>query len=78
MADPCGGNYTQAGLSATRKRGQQGGWLALLSPTKKALALKLHQERNHTIEEICNMMGISKLTLYNYLNKAGQDATGMA
>lgn len=43
-----------------------------------ALALKLHQERNHTIEEICNMMGISKSTLYNYLSKAGKDATGMA
>jgi hypothetical protein len=33
------------------------------SVRKKALALKLHQERNHTIEEICNMMGISKSTL---------------
>ncbi|MDR6352602.1 recombinase family protein [Pantoea sp. SORGH_AS_0659] len=69
---------TQAGLSAARQRGRQGGRTALLSPTKKALALKLHQERNHTIEEICNMMGISKSTLYNYLSKAGKDATGMA
>lgn len=69
---------TQAGLSAARRRGRQGGRPALLSPTKKALALKLHQERNHTIEEICNMMGISKSTLYNYLNKTGQDATGVA
>ncbi|MGX5089514.1 hypothetical protein [Enterobacter sp. UPMP2052] len=50
----------------------------MLSPTKKALALKLHQERNHTIEEICNMMGISKSKLYNYLSKAIKDATGMA
>jgi DNA invertase Pin-like site-specific DNA recombinase len=69
---------TQAGLSAARRRGRQGGRPALLSPTKKAQALKLHQERNHTIEEICNMMGISKSTLYNYLSKAGKDATGMA
>ncbi|MNP02588.1 DNA-invertase hin [compost metagenome] len=69
---------TQAGLSAARRRGRKGGRPALLSPTKKALALKLHQERNHTIEEICNMMGISKSTLYNYLSKAGKDATGMA
>lgn len=69
---------TLAGLSAARRRGRQGGRPALLSPTKKALALKLHQERNHTIEEICNMMGISKSTLYNYLSKAGKDATGMA
>ncbi|MFG6093402.1 MULTISPECIES: recombinase family protein [Enterobacter] len=69
---------TQAGLSSARRRGRQGGRPTILSPTKKALALKLHQERNHTIEEICKMMGISKSTLYNYLNKAGQDATGMA
>lgn len=31
-----------AGLSAARKRGRQGGRPALLSPTKKALVLKLH------------------------------------
>lgn len=36
----------QAGLSATRRRG---GRHTLLSPTKKALALKLHQKRKHTI-----------------------------
>lgn len=69
---------TQVGLSAARQRGRQGGSRALLSPTKKALALKLHQERNHTIEEIRNMMGISKSTSYNYLSKAGKDATRMA
>ncbi|WP_439329503.1 recombinase family protein, partial [Enterobacter hormaechei] len=57
---------TQAGLSSARRRGRQGGRPTILSPTKKALALKLHQERNHTIEEICKMMGISKSTLYNW------------
>lgn len=69
---------TKAGLSAARARGRQGGRPTLLTPTKRALALKLHQERNHTIEEICNMMGISKSTLYNYLNQAGKDALRMA
>lgn len=41
----------------------------MLSPTKKALALKLYQEQYHIIEEICSMMGISKSTLNNYLSK---------
>ncbi|WP_341464704.1 sigma factor-like helix-turn-helix DNA-binding protein [Cedecea davisae] len=43
-----------------------------------ALALKLYQECNHTIEEICNMMGTSKSTLNNYLSMARKDAAGMA
>jgi predicted DNA binding protein len=35
--------------------------------------VKLHRERNHTVEEICKTMGISKSTLYNYLDKAESD-----
>jgi hypothetical protein len=49
-----------------------------LDPIKRALVLKLHHERNHTIEEICKMMGISKSTLCNYLDKAHSDVIGAA
>jgi DNA invertase Pin-like site-specific DNA recombinase len=69
---------TQAGLAAARARGRMGGRPQRLDPTKRALALKLHHERNHTIEEICKMMGISKSTLYNYLDKADRDVIGAA
>lgn len=69
---------TKAGLSAARARGRLGGRPALLNPVKRALTLKLYQERKHTVEEICSMMGISKSTLYNYLSKADKDAIGMA
>ncbi|MGP2423772.1 recombinase family protein [Yersinia sp. 2538 StPb PI] len=69
---------TRAGLSAARARGRQGGRPAMLNPAKRALTLKLHQERKHTVEEICSMMGISKSTLYNYLSKADKDGIGMA
>ncbi|KAG0290263.1 hypothetical protein BGZ96_006286 [Linnemannia gamsii] len=69
---------TQAGLVAARARGRMGGRPKRLNPTKRALALKLHHERNHTIEEICKMMDISKSTLYNYLDKADSDVTGIA
>jgi transposase-like protein len=35
------------------------------------LVVKLYREKQHTIREICRMMGISKPTLYNYLAEAG-------
>jgi DNA invertase Pin-like site-specific DNA recombinase len=65
---------TQAGLSAARARGRQGGRPKLLNPKKRELALRLHQERQHSIAEICQIMGISKSTLYNYLGVHGVDS----
>lgn len=65
---------TQAGLSAARARGRQGGRPKRLSPNKRELLLRLHQERQHSIAEICQIMGISKSTLYNYLAEHGMDA----
>lgn len=65
---------TQAGLSAARARGRQGGRPKLLDPKKRELALRLYQERQHTIVEICQLMGISKSTLYNYLAEQSIDA----
>ena len=69
---------TQAGLVAARARGRMGGRPRRLDPVKLALAVKLHRERNHTVEEICKMMGISKSTLYNYLDKADGDGGRVA
>jgi transposase-like protein len=42
-----------------------------LEPAKRQLVVKLYTEKQHTIVEICRMMGISKPTLYNYLAEAG-------
>ena len=69
---------TQAGLVAARARGRMGGRPRRLDPVKLALAVKLHRERNHTVEEICKMMGISKSTLYNYHDKAESDGGRVA
>lgn len=69
---------TQAGLAAARVRGRMGGRPKRLAPAKLALALRLHHEDKHTIKEICQMMGISKSTLYNYLTKADSDAVRAA
>lgn len=61
---------TQAGLVAARARGRLGGRPKALDPTKRKLAVQLYNERQHTITEICQMMGISKPTLYNYVEEA--------
>lgn len=58
---------TQAGLQAARARGRNGGRPKSLSNDKQALAVKLYIEREHTVDQICEMMGISKPTLYKYI-----------
>ena len=53
---------TQAGLTAARARGRKGGRPKALNATKRRLAVKLYNQREHPIDEICRMMGISKPT----------------
>jgi len=60
---------TKAGLAAARARGRLGGRpLALDEKQREALVL-LYKEKKHSVNEICQIMGISKQTLYNYLRK---------
>lgn len=58
---------TQAGLQAARARGRKGGRPKALNKDKRALAVKLYDEKKHTVDQICEMMGISKPTLYKYI-----------
>jgi DNA invertase Pin-like site-specific DNA recombinase len=58
---------TQAGLIAARARGRLGGRPKALDPKKRELAVKLYNDRELSIDEICEMMGISKPTLYKYV-----------
>lgn len=61
---------TQAGLAAARARGKKGGRPHTLTSDKQALAVKLYDEQVHTVKQICQMMGISKPTLYKYVDAA--------
>ena len=63
---------TQAGLKAARARGRNGGRPKALEPSKRKLAVKLYEEKQYTIDEICRMMGISKPTLYSYVEEVNQ------
>ena len=58
---------TQAGLEAARARGRKGGRPKSLDADKRALAVQLYEEKKHTVKQICQMMGISKPTLYKYI-----------
>ena len=61
---------TQAGLAAARARGRKGGRPKALNGDKRRLAVKLYNQREHGINEICQLMGISKPTLYKYVEDA--------
>jgi len=41
-----------------------------LSQDKQALSVKLYDDKKHTVYQICEMMGISKPTLYKYIEAA--------
>lgn len=66
---------TLAGLTAARARGRKGGRPKALTLKQEELAVKLHRERQHSIQEICRILKISKPTLYEYLrrNQAAQE-----
>ncbi len=59
---------TKSGLQAARSRGRKGG-----RPTKKKdkveMAIKMYKSQEYTINQITEATGISKTSLYRYLDK---------
>jgi DNA invertase Pin-like site-specific DNA recombinase len=62
---------TKAGLDAARARGRKGGRPKALDEKKTQLAYQLYDERKRTVKEICQILGVSKPTLYAYLRSRG-------
>jgi DNA invertase Pin-like site-specific DNA recombinase len=62
---------TRAGLDAARARGRHGGRKLKLDAKKRAMAVDLYQQKKHTVGEICQMVGVSKPTLYKYVETEG-------
>jgi len=60
---------TQAGLASARARGRMGGRPKKLgTPAKIAMAKALYADHAHSIAEICKSVGVSRATLYRYLD----------
>lgn len=58
---------TMAGLESARARGKQGG-RPKKNSDKVDLALKMYQDKRYSIPEILDATGLSKTTLYRYIN----------
>jgi DNA invertase Pin-like site-specific DNA recombinase len=58
---------TQAGLLAARARGRKGGRPMSLDKDKRDLVLALYNEKKLPVKKICEMMNITKPTLYAYV-----------
>lgn len=58
---------TQAGLAAARARGRNGGRPPKLSSKKQGMLYRLYDSREHSVADICGMVGISRSGLYKYL-----------
>lgn len=61
---------TNAGLQAARAKGRRGGRPKALDAKKTALANSLYESRAHSVQDICEMLGISRSILYRHV-KAG-------
>ncbi|MDN3551248.1 recombinase family protein [Mucilaginibacter aquaedulcis] len=59
---------SHAGLSSARARGRVGGRPQKLNKDKKELVIKLYNEREMTVGKICELVGITKPTLYKYVD----------
>jgi DNA invertase Pin-like site-specific DNA recombinase len=63
---------TLAGLQAARAQGRRGGRPKALNDDQLQVAYQLYDDREHTVKQICEMLGISKPTLYSYLRQREQ------
>ena len=58
-----------AGFASARSRGQVGGRPKKMDEKKIALAKSLHDDPSNSIGDICEVLDISKSTLYRYLEE---------
>ncbi|TCZ73828.1 recombinase family protein [Flaviaesturariibacter aridisoli] len=61
---------TRHGLAAARARGRVGGRPKALDKDKRQLAVNLYNEKKHSVEKVCQLVGISKPTLYKIVREA--------
>jgi DNA invertase Pin-like site-specific DNA recombinase len=60
---------TMDGLAAARARGRVGGRKPKMTPVRIAEAKKLYAAQDRTVEEIANLFGVSRPTIYRAIEK---------
>jgi len=63
---------TNAGLAAARTRGRRGGRRPVMSPAKINAARQMHAARQHTVNEIAQILGVNRASVYRALADPAQ------
>ena len=63
---------TIAGLSAARARGRHGGRPYTMTPAKLRLAQAAMAQRDTTVNDLCQELGVTRQTLYRFVDPKGQ------
>ena len=64
-----GAKTDRPGLDSGRARGRVGGRPKKLDDKKVAFAKSMMADHSNSISDICDTLGVSKVTLYRYLKK---------
>lgn len=65
---------TRAGLEAARARGRVGGRRKRLDEDRRRHAVELYRSRQRTVKEVRALVGISRSTLYAYVEEFAEDS----
>ena len=65
---------TQKGLASARKRGRFGGRPQIHKEEKKEIAYREVMENKKSIKDIAESLGMSRMTIYRYIEKKQQNA----
>lgn len=65
---------TMDGLAAARARGRVGGRRPKLTADQAALAQELYDKREKTVQEIADLFGVPRTTVYGHLNRSTANA----
>jgi DNA invertase Pin-like site-specific DNA recombinase len=57
------------GLASARARGRVGGRRARLTPDQAALAQQLYDAREKTVQQIADLFGVPRSTVYGHLDR---------
>lgn len=63
---------TKEGLDAARARGRKGGRKPVMSAEKTAVARQMYDSKQHTVDAIAKVLGVSRASIYRAL---GEEAT---
>lgn len=64
---------TMAGLKAARSRGKKGGRPKAIDQRTFVMALKLYEDKNNAVGDICKKLGIARRTFYRYVEQHKKD-----